>query len=98
MSGVGERVHVCVRGACLGLGEQGKREKSSKQAKVFGPFKEMRSVSEDRPLPPSPGLFLGGGSECSSSINSPFAKGVDCKWVGRDLDGNSPERGGGIRK
>lgn len=61
MSGVGERVHVCVRGAFLGLGEQGKREKSSKQAEVFGPFKVMRSVSEDRPLPPSSGLFLGGG-------------------------------------
>lgn len=61
MSGVGECVHAYVRGACLGLGEQGKRKKSSKQAEVFGPFKVMLSVSEDRPLPPSHGLFWGGG-------------------------------------
>ena len=52
-------MHVCVRGACLGLGEQRKREKSSKQAEVFPPFKVMLSVSEDRPLPPSPGLLWG---------------------------------------
>lgn len=89
---------VCVRGACLGLGEQGKREKSSKQAEVFGLFKVMLCLGRPDHCLPRPGFFWEAGSECSSSINSPFAKGVGCKGVGRDLEGNSPERGGGIRK
>ena len=94
MSGVGECVHVCVRGACLGLGEQGKREKSSKQAEVFGPFKVMLSVSEDRHLPPSPGLSWGGPS-VHQILTAPLRNVWTRKWVGRGLEDNSPAPGVG---
>lgn len=98
ISGVAECVRLCAREPAWDWGSRGKREKSSKQAEVFPPFKVMLSVSEDRPLPPSPGVYW--GSECSLNINSPFAKGVDPQVGGqRGLEGNSPgPRGGGILK
>lgn len=66
---------VCVRGACLGLGEQGKREKSSKQAEVFGPFKVMLSVSEDPTIASlARGFFGRRGRSVHQVLTAPLRK------------------------